>query len=69
MQAYDEPYVVGTDVKLLKWKYGNMNSVDFLLRSKAAGKLFKIDNACPPTEGIAYIFRRYNKAPLNHLPM
>ncbi len=29
---------MGTDEKLLKWKYGSMNSVDFLLRSKAAGE-------------------------------
>ena len=36
-QGYEDDYKPGTCEELLKWKFAHLNSVDFLLRSTAAG--------------------------------
>ena len=36
-QGYEDEYKPGTCEELLKWKFAHLNSVDFLLRSTAAG--------------------------------
>jgi mRNA-capping enzyme len=36
-QGYEDAYKPGTCEELLKWKFAHLNSVDFLLRSTAAG--------------------------------
>ena len=37
LQPADAPYVTGTFLQLLKWKFAHMNSVDFKLKIDAAG--------------------------------
>ncbi|GMH34397.1 hypothetical protein BSKO_02231 [Bryopsis sp. KO-2023] len=54
LQAYEDPYVVGTCHELLKWKFAHLNSVDFRMRLGEDG------------EPVLLLFRNRREVPLDN---